>query len=306
VKVIFFGLGSIGQRQARILLENFEHELFAFRSGAAEKPNQLGIKELYKWEEVEKLGPEIAFITNPTNLHIPTALRCAALGMHLFIEKPLSHTLQDIPFLTSVCQKKGLTCYTAYGLRFHPVIKAMKERIKGRKVYQARVVCSSYLPDWRSGRSSESTYSAYKDQGGGVLLDLSHEFDYIQHLFGEIGSMQGRFGRISSVTKDSEDFADVLLETVFKTKVNLHLDFLSLYAERRIVMDLENGYLVGDLIQNQIEEKAGVQKFSSGRDDYLKEQLRYFFEHLGEPAIMNNIQEAGQLLGKVLELKDGQ
>ena len=88
MKVVIFGLGSIGRRQARLLLDNFRHELFAFRSNEGIAPNDLGIKEIYNWEEVEKLNPEVAFITNPTFLHLETALKCAKLGMHLFIEKP--------------------------------------------------------------------------------------------------------------------------------------------------------------------------------------------------------------------------
>ena len=47
MKVIFFGLGSIGMRHARILLNNFGHEIFAYRSTSATTVNEPGIKE---WE----------------------------------------------------------------------------------------------------------------------------------------------------------------------------------------------------------------------------------------------------------------
>ena len=92
MNILIIGLGSIGQRHMLILHENFQPELFVLRSSHQGAPNQLGIKELYSWEEVARIKPEVAFITNPTYLHIETALQCARLGTHLFIEKPLSHS----------------------------------------------------------------------------------------------------------------------------------------------------------------------------------------------------------------------
>ena len=212
MRIVIFGLGSIGKRQARILRENFSHELYAFRSGEKKSwNNDLGIKEIYAWDELKTLRPDVAFITNPTFLHAQTALACASLGMHLFIEKPLSNSLKGIAAIETICRKKKLTCYVAYGLRFHPVIKALRKLITGKKIQHVRVTCSSYLPSWRKGTSSRNSYSGIKDQGGGALLDLSHEFDYIRYLFGEFKIISGVYGKASHVTVDSEDFADVLI-----------------------------------------------------------------------------------------------
>src|SRR3989344_5974566 len=144
MKIIFFGLGSIGQRHAQILLKNYHHELFAFRSGAVDKKNPLGIREVYSWEEVKRLKPDIAFITNPTFLHIETALKCAEIGCKLFIEKPVGSNLENLDKLIKIVKDKNLATYVAYCLRFHPVIKKLKEYIKKIKPVYVRAVCSSY------------------------------------------------------------------------------------------------------------------------------------------------------------------
>ena len=86
MKVLLVGMGSIGKRHARILLDRLGHELFAFRSSES-RLNIPGIVEVCSWQEVDGSKPEVAFITNPTMLHIQTALNCAERGMHLFIEK---------------------------------------------------------------------------------------------------------------------------------------------------------------------------------------------------------------------------
>src|SRR3989344_7928398 len=108
MKIIFFGLGSIGQRHAKILLKGYSHDLYAFRSGVSNEPNPLGIKELSTWEEVSSLRPDVAFITNPTSLHIEIALKCAELDCKLFIEKPVGKDLEGLVKLLEVVKKRSL------------------------------------------------------------------------------------------------------------------------------------------------------------------------------------------------------
>ena len=169
MKIVIFGMGSIGQRHAKILLEQYNHDVFAFRSNKDSSPNELGIKELFSWDEVKELKADIAFITNPTANHMEVALQCASLGMHLFIEKPLSHNCDHIAELQTQCEDKQLTCYTAYCLRFSPVIQKVSELLAGKRVYHVRIVCSSYLHHWREEENLLKSYSVYKDQGGGIL-----------------------------------------------------------------------------------------------------------------------------------------
>lgn len=307
MKVIFFGLGSIGTRHARILKEFFPHELYAFRSTEGNLVNDLGISEVATWQEVEKIKPEIAFVTNPTSMHIDTALKCAKLGMHLFIEKPLSHSMDGVEELMQLCHAKNLTCYTAYCLRFHPVIKELKERVRDKKILHVRAVVSSYLPSWRPGTEHLKRYSANAAAGGGVLLDLSHEFDYLKYLFGDFENIRGWAGRVSNVTVDTEDVADVVMRTAQGIPINLHMNFMSHFEERQVVVDFEGGYIVGDIRNNRVEwmgnEKKDEKTFTTTRDEYFKEQLEYFFVNIGNSAIMNNIDETSILLGKILNFK---
>lgn len=308
MKIIIFGLGSIGQRHAQILLDSFDHELIAFRSNKNAKPNPLGIKEIFTWDEVEKAKPDVAFITNPTALHIDIALKCARQGMHLFIEKPLSATLDQIDELVKLCQKKKLTTYVAYCLRFHPVIKKIKELLADKEVTHVRVVCSSYLPHWRKGTDWKKCYSASKNLGGGVILDLSHEFDYIEYLFGEISEIIGKSGRATAVTVDAEDFADAVLVLPNKLCVNLHLNFMSLINERTLKIDFEGGYLIGDIMNSKVAYGIGeeVQTFDLKveRNAFTREQTAHFFDNLDNPRMMNNVSDAKRLLKKVIDFKN--
>lgn len=106
MKIVFFGLGSIGKRHAKIILSNYQYDLYAFRSGVSDQKNYLGVKELYSWDEVSKLKPDIVFITNPTLLHIETAIMCAKLGCKLFIEKPIDKDFNNLDKLLKIVKDK--------------------------------------------------------------------------------------------------------------------------------------------------------------------------------------------------------
>ncbi|MCA9401176.1 MAG: Gfo/Idh/MocA family oxidoreductase, partial [Candidatus Omnitrophica bacterium] len=95
-RVVIFGLGSIGLRHAGILSKRKDIEMYAFRSHSSGKKNSLGIPEITTWNEVKKLQPQIALISNPTHLHLKTAMKCAESGMDLFIEKPLDCSLKHL------------------------------------------------------------------------------------------------------------------------------------------------------------------------------------------------------------------
>ena len=130
MKVIIFGLCSIGRRCAKLLQRNKQLELYAFRTKKGDcSGEQLPIKEAYSWQEVDCIKPEAAFITNPTSLHIDTAINCASRGMDLFIEKPLGNTRERVDQLLKLVKDNSLTTYVAYGLRFHPVIEKLKDYI---------------------------------------------------------------------------------------------------------------------------------------------------------------------------------
>jgi len=307
MKIVFFGLGSIGRRHAEILLKDFDHEVYALRSGKNAEPNDLGVKEVHSWQDVENIKPDAVFITNPTFMHIDTALKCAELGAALFIEKPLDARSEKLELLLGSIRDKNLVSYVAYNLRFNPVIEYLKKHLKDKKVCCATVYNSSYLPDWRGGEDQINSYSAVKAQGGGVILDLSHEFDYIDHLFGRIQEINGVFDKVTNVTQDAEDFLDATIKTD-GTYVNLHLDFLSRHRERTIKIDLENEYIFADLISGKIEfhksaDSMKTKHFEMDRDAMHKKQIEYFFKNINNPAMMNNVTDAAVLFKKIIEFK---
>ncbi len=307
MKIIFFGLGSIGLRHVNILQENYPHDLFAFRSGIKEEANNLGIKEIYSWDEVKTLKPDIAFITNPTSLHVETAIKCAEIECKLFIEKPIDKDLDGLDKLLDIVKKKHLVTYVAYCLRFNSVLKKLKEYINTGKVLHLRAVYTSFYPLWRPDTEHLKAYSAHSGMGGGVILDLSHELDYVSWLLGPIEKIGGNFSKRSKVTINTEDWADILVSAEL-APASIHVNFFSQLKQRYVQIDFENLTVIGDLVNSEIKEYEGQTLARNLRVDpsgqEYEEQIKYFFDNINNPGMMNNLIEAADLFKKIILFKE--
>ena len=307
MRVMFWGLGSIGKRHAKILKRDSRYQLFAFRSQPHNPLNELGIPEVYSWRQVERIRPHVAFITNPTYLHLQTAIECAQRGIHLFIEKPLGSQPYLLDPLLKIVAKKKIATYVAYVLRFHPVIKALRNYIQRYKFLHMRVMASSHLAQWRPGGDHLRQYSARDKLGGGVIYDLSHELDYVGYILGDIRQLTGQFAKRSQVTVDAEDFADILVRTK-KGPASIHINFLSQIRQRWVQIDFEEKSVVGDLLKNvMVEYKKGKPsrkiKYHVSIDDCLERQINYFFANIRKKRMMNDIFEASGLLRKIYSFR---
>ena len=121
---------------------------------------------------------DLAFITNPTSLHAQALEEIRGLADALFIEKPIVSAEQtDVDLATLL--PAGQKAYVAAPMRWCGTMLALKNHLPGLRPYSARVICSSYLPDWRPGVDYRTVYSAHKALGGGVTIDLIHEWDYL-------------------------------------------------------------------------------------------------------------------------------
>jgi predicted dehydrogenase len=310
IKVIFFGFGSIGKKHASIIKKNYDFEIYAYRTGKGQEKNDLKIQEINSIDEVFNINPDIAFITNPTSQHIDTALDCAKRNINLFIEKPISNSLEKIDVLDKEIRKRKLFSYVAYNLRFHSIISKLFELVKEKeKPIYFRAICSSYLPNWRQNQDYSKSYSAKKKFGGGVILDLSHEFDYISWLFGEIEDINGVYGKISDLKINSEDILNAQIKCKSGVIGNLHLDYFSLINERKIQIYYNDSYIEGNLITNNIrifkDKKEKIFKFKFDMDTTYKKQMDYFFKNyqIKNYKIMNNFSESLKTFKKIMEFK---
>lgn len=305
LKVIFFGLGSIGLKHANLINQHFDFEVFAFKEKQSSPSGISFVKELYSWNEVEEEKLDVAFITNPTFLHIDTASKLAKLGIKLFIEKPISSSLAGLANLIELTKEHRLATYVAYNLRFHPIILELKKHCESEKPIHVSAVCSSFLPSWRKGQDHKVSYSSSREMGGGVLLDLSHEFDFLTYLLGELTIVATSSGRLSNITSDSEDYADILV-TAERSSATIHLSYFGHQSSRVIKMDFEKYSLIGDLGTSTLRrfkagELIGEAEYPAGFNDTYLRQLEFFFANIDNISMMNNLEEASEVFKLIIK-----
>ncbi len=282
LKVCFIGVGSIAKRHIKnlqVVCEQRKIKLHmdAFRHSAGKQSLVDGIETVYH-NIAQMPDYDIIFITNPTELHLASLKKFHDKGKHFFIEKPVVSQGQ-IDEAKHFCLKEGAVYYVACPLRYNAVIQYIKKNINVDDVISVRSISSSYLPDWRPGQDYRETYSAHKSLGGGVSIDLIHEWDYLTYLFGRPEKVKCFIGKKSKLEIDSDDYAIYIAE--FGDKIaELHLDYFGRKTIREIQLLTHDDTIVGDIANNKISflQSGEVIEFHEERDDYQKRELEYFLD----------------------------
>lgn len=311
MKILMIGLGSIGQRHLRNIRRVLgeEAEILAYRVRGLQRTfsDSMQIKENVNLEEefhIKSFGdldealsqkPDAAFITNPTNMHIPCAIKCARAGCHLFLEKPVSDELEGIGELEAEAEKQGIKIFVGYQNRFHPAVRAVKETLDAGelgRILSVRAVVGERLVTMHTYEDYKDTYMARKDMGGGVVTNqLVHEMDYLYYLFGKPLTVYGVGGTCGNLGIDVEDNCDGIFVMEGKSgdrvAVSVHADFYQSPPSRFIEVVGERGQIKGDLINalvtktvSDVTEQTAFPEFE--RNHMFIEELKLFLSCIKE------------------------
>jgi len=251
-KFLVVGCGSIGRRHAANLLALRAGEVVGCDTQEARRQAtavQLSIRCVPTLEEGLSLYPSAVFVTVPTAAHLPVSLAAARQGCHLFIEKPLAHTLAGTEELAALAQLKGLISLVGCNLRFHPGLLKVHALIDSGavgRVTSARFEVGQWLPDWHPTEDYRRNYSARSELGGGIILDAIHELDYARWLLGEVTAVSCFAGQNSSLEIDTEDTAAVLLRFATGCIGEVHLDYVQRVYRRTCQIIGEGGTILWD------------------------------------------------------------
>jgi predicted dehydrogenase len=295
VNYAVLGLGSIGVRHAKIAerirqicgIERIRaFDISPERRAQFAQP-AAGTEVVASLEEAVS-DAHVVVVCVPTSKHIPVVEALRSLGQfHLFIEKPLSHTLEGCDELVFAQQRAGKVTAVGYLLRFHPVLARLREMIStgmlGR-VLTVRAESGFFLPQWHPWEDYRDFYMSWKTGGGGALLDTSHEINYLQWIFGRIVEVKGYFDTVSDLEISSDDLA--LAHCRFESGAygEVHLDLLQFDESRYCKVIGTEAVAVADLISNTIRSHRRGDKdwttetFKVNYDDIYDAEVREFLQ----------------------------
>ena len=248
MKVLVCGCGSIGKRHIRNIVDHFGHDVFVFDPisdmlKAVER--ELAVRTVENENEALDSKPDVVIVAGPTSTHIEVARKAIAVGAHVFIEKPISHSLEGVEGLLEEAQKKNLFIGVGSNMRFYPGPSLLKKNLNRLgNVYFSRASVGQYLPNMRPGIDYKSVYASQKCLGGGVILDDIHEIDYHLWLFGKVDEVLCQCGEFGQLEIDVEDCAEISIRFSSGVMSQIHMDFLSKCRTRTCEIVGENGSLL--------------------------------------------------------------
>ena len=288
---LFVGLGSIGTRHLNNLhtlcrQRGLTLQADALRSDLS-RPLRPGVAEQLHAQFTD-LGDaaalpryDLAFITNPTSLHADALKLLRGRAGALFIEKPIVSAEQTGVDLSDLLEP-GQKAYVAAPMRWCSTMLALKERLSSGvdgRPYCARVICSSYLPDWRPGVDYRTVYSAHKALGGGVTIDLIHEWDYLVDLFGAPEQLYNFKGTYSELEIDSDDVSLYIARWPHMLG-EVHLDYFGRGYRRSIELFTPAGSLTADFGAGALTLPDGtVQQYPEDVNQRYLREMSYFLDY---------------------------
>lgn len=294
MRVLLVGLGSIGKRHlSNIRLIDPDAEIIVWHLHSKKdelngKTNGVN-KVVYSFEDAIRTKPDVAFITCPSPFHISIATMLAREGIDLFIEKPISSNLAEVENFLNIGNTQKIVIMIGYNFRFHRPIQLLKQKITEGIIGDLigiRAEVGQYLPDWRPGMDYRQSVSARKSLGGGAVLELSHEIDYVRWLFGEVKSVSAQVDQLSDLEIDVEDTADIILKFYNNAIGSIHLDMIQKCPNRYCHVIGSEGTLKWDGMTDLVTQYSAKDKELSilhppkkiDRNEMYLSEIHHFFE----------------------------
>ena len=269
-KALIVGYGSAGRRHSEILSEFSEID----EIGIVSSQKGLPFKSFSSLEQAVEYKPDYVIIASETYKHEDHLKYIIGnfSAEKILVEKPLFKEY-------SIINPKDKDIFTGYNLRFHPHIQSLRKLIEKQKIRAVYCSCHTFLPEWRTNNSYTDSYSSSRERGGGVMLDLSHEIDFLIWLFGYLEIDFVKYGNFSNLLIDSED--SLFLSGHLKNNVplELSLSYFSLLPKRELHVVTDEISISVDLVSNSLKyRKKGLNQVTDILDSF-DINVTYILQH---------------------------
>lgn len=259
--VAIVGYGSAGKRHLRNFRELGAEVCVADPSGlrhaqmlatSPDIPFYDTFKDLLRDRQIDA-----AVICTPPHLHLEMLHRAIGRDVHCLVEKPLSTSSMAVSLnLPDEIAKRQLKVMVGYNMRLHPVLQRARSHIRSGllgDIHYIRAHCGQYLPDWHPGEDYRKFFASKASEGGGALLEMSHEIDFVPWLIGQQPMSVSCITRcVPSLEMDAENLVELSLTFSGGPVASIHLDMLDRVFRRNILIVCSHGSLEVDLVKNTL------------------------------------------------------
>ena len=243
-KALIIGFGSIGRKHSQILSKLLgKNNIYVLT-----QQDDIEFNSFNSFDKINSLDPDYIVVASETSLHLKHVLSLERMCRQkvVLIEKPLFDGNGGENFNNN-------HYLVAYNLRFHSLINLLKEKLNKQKIITAQAICHSFLPDWRKNVRYQESASASISKGGGVLLDLSHEIDYMQYIFGDLSIHYSINEKVSNLEIETDDYLFISGELNKGGMFNIETSYFSRNKRRKIFIETSSFSIELDIINSQIK-----------------------------------------------------
>lgn len=284
VRIGVSGLGSIGCRHARLLAEMPGVEVHGFDShgvsdaAAAELGGLTSIAPSLD-ALVERASTGL-IVATPDAVHVEQAELAVRAGVPVLIEKPLSNDLASARAITELAATLGVPAMVGYVLRHHGTMRRLQQAIADGDIgapasFHASLSAYETLVVARNRFDDDATFR--------LVFDYSHEWDYLQWLFGPVVNCAATSRTAPGVQpSQTPNVVEALFELESGLTGSAHLDYVSPGVRRcRVVGEeavVEMDIATGSIGLRQHGADVLVEAVPEARDVAFVRQLEHFIE----------------------------
>ncbi len=239
LKVGVLGAGHLGKIHLRLLNESHKYELIGFYDMDAINGKKVSEEFGYTYfDNLNKLidAADVVDIVTPTLSHFECAKKAIEKGKHVFMEKPITNTLEEAQELLHLANKHHVKGQVGHVERFNPAFKAVKDQIKNPMFIESHRL-AEFNP-----RGTDVP----------VVLDLMiHDIDAILSLVNSEVKQINASG--VSVISNSPDIANARIEFENGCVANLTASRISLKNMRKSRFFQRDAYISVDFLEKKVE-----------------------------------------------------
>jgi UDP-N-acetylglucosamine 3-dehydrogenase len=253
-RFLIVGAGSIGRRHLQVLAERTDLDLAIHDSWpeALAGARQLvpAVTTFAALADALAWRPLIVIICTPNAQHRAVAEAAFAAGAHVLCEKPIADALEDGRAMVAAANASGKVLAVGYSERFRPALAHIFQMVAAGElgtVVGGRAMVGTY----NTLLCAKTDYRAHVS--GALLVDYTHEFDFLRAIFGEVAEVQCWANDLGGREKRcSPSLAATLLRFQSGAVVSVHMDYvqhpqrrtLEVYGDQRsLELDLETDIL---------------------------------------------------------------
>lgn len=239
LKAGVLGAGHLGKIHLRLLNQSDKYNLIGFYD--ADRKNGKKVEEEFGYkffDTIEALieAVDMVDIVTPTLSHYECAKQAIAKGKHIFIEKPITNTVEEAEHIRELLAEHNLRGQVGHVERFNPAFTAVKNDIKSPMFIETHRL-AEFNP-----RGTDVP----------VVLDLMiHDIDII------LSVVKSKVKNISasgvSVISETPDIANARIEFENGCVANLTASRISLKNMRKTRFFQKDAYISVDFLEKKCE-----------------------------------------------------